>query len=167
MSVTSTMTSADRIAAAIAQSEARSNPFRHWLLTEILPPDLCRRFAGWPQVHDAPVASGRRATINPTRQFLDAAAMARDPCAADLGRAFESAGTRSAIASLAGARLDGTHLRIEHAIDRDGFWLEPHTDIGAKRLTCWCSCPIARMVRPGAPTCMTTPSGRLAVPMPG
>lgn len=135
MSIALTMTSADRIAAAIAQSEPRPYPFRHWLLTEILPPDLCRHFAGWPQAHDAPVASGRRETVNPTRRFLDMAAMARDPCAADLGRAFESACTRSAIASLSGARLDGTHLRIEHAIDRDGFWLEPHTDIGAKRVT--------------------------------
>jgi len=135
MSVTMTLTSADRVAAAIAQSEPRLRPFRHWLLTEILPPDLCRCFARWPQVHDAPVASGRRETVNPTRQFLDAATMARDPYAADIGRAFESARTRSAIAGLSGARLDGTHLRIEHATDRDGFWLEPHTDIGAKRLT--------------------------------
>lgn len=135
MSVTMAMNSASRIAAAIAQSEPRLHPFRHWLLTEILPPDLCRRFAMWRPFHDAPVASGRRETVNPTRQFLDAAAMARDPCAADLGHAFESARTRSAIADLSGARLEGTHLRIEHAIDRDGFWLEPHTDIGAKRLT--------------------------------
>ena len=31
--------------------------------------------------------------------------------------------------------LDGSFLRIECCLDTDGFWLEPHTDIGAKLLT--------------------------------
>jgi hypothetical protein len=34
-----------------------------------------------------------------------------------------------------GARLDGTYLRLEYAQDTDGFWLEPHTDLGVKTFT--------------------------------
>ena len=34
-----------------------------------------------------------------------------------------------------GAKLGGTYLRIEFAQDVDGFWLEPHTDIGVKAFT--------------------------------
>jgi hypothetical protein len=31
-----------------------------------------------------------------------------------------------------GTNLKGTYLRIEFAQDIDGFWLEPHTDLGVK-----------------------------------
>ena len=34
-----------------------------------------------------------------------------------------------------GTDLDGTYLRIEFAQDIDGFWLEPHTDLGVKVFT--------------------------------
>ena len=33
------------------------------------------------------------------------------------------------------AQLDDTFLRIEYACDTTGFWLQPHTDLGVKRLT--------------------------------
>ncbi|MFL5257302.1 MAG: hypothetical protein ACJ8AI_31365 [Rhodopila sp.] len=36
---------------------------------------------------------------------------------------------------LCGTVLAGSSLRIEYCLDRDGFWLEPHTDIGAKLYT--------------------------------
>ena len=39
------------------------------------------------------------------------------------------------IQRLFGARLAGSYLRIELAQDVDGFWLEPHTDIGVKTFT--------------------------------
>jgi hypothetical protein len=41
----------------------------------------------------------------------------------------------SAIMSLTGALLIGTFLRIECGADLDGFWLEPHTDLGVKTFT--------------------------------
>jgi hypothetical protein len=34
-----------------------------------------------------------------------------------------------------GTDLRGTYLRIEFAQDTDGFWLEPHTDLGVKLFT--------------------------------
>jgi hypothetical protein len=41
----------------------------------------------------------------------------------------------AALSALCGAALNGTYLRIEYAIDADGFWLEPHTDLGVKKFT--------------------------------
>ena len=35
-----------------------------------------------------------------------------------------------------GAPIDDTFLRLEYAQDVDGFWLEPHTDLGVKKFTC-------------------------------
>jgi hypothetical protein len=34
-----------------------------------------------------------------------------------------------------GTKLAGTYLRIEIAQDTDGFWLEPHSDLGVKLFT--------------------------------
>ena len=34
-----------------------------------------------------------------------------------------------------GIQLGGAYLRIEYAQDTDGFWLEPHTDLGVKLFT--------------------------------
>ncbi len=39
------------------------------------------------------------------------------------------------IASHFGSKLAGTYLRVEYGQDTDGFWLEPHTDLGVKMFT--------------------------------
>ncbi len=40
------------------------------------------------------------------------------------------------IAESFAAPIDDTFLRLEYAQDVDGFWLEPHTDLGVKKFTC-------------------------------
>ena len=35
-----------------------------------------------------------------------------------------------------GAPIDDTFVRLEYAQDVDGFWLQPHTDLGVKKFTC-------------------------------
>jgi hypothetical protein len=42
--------------------------------------------------------------------------------------------TRGVEASF-GTRIGGTFLRIEYAQDTNGFWLEPHSDLGVKLFT--------------------------------
>jgi hypothetical protein len=61
--------------------------------------------------------------------------LADHPVAAQVAEAFQSARAATALTALTGARLFGTYLRIEYAVDVDGFWLEPHTDLGVKALT--------------------------------
>jgi hypothetical protein len=40
-----------------------------------------------------------------------------------------------AIETRTGSDLAGTYVRLEYAQDMEGFWLEPHTDLGVKRFT--------------------------------
>ena len=53
-----------------------------------------------------------------------------------LAAGFQAAATVERIERLCEIELrDKSHLRIEYCLDTDGFWLEPHTDIGAKLFT--------------------------------
>ena len=50
-------------------------------------------------------------------------------------QAFQDKRVTDRIAEHFGARLAGTYLRVEAAQDTDGFWLEPHSDLGVKTFT--------------------------------
>ncbi|HVJ55328.1 MAG TPA: 2OG-Fe(II) oxygenase [Aliidongia sp.] len=124
---------AERAAAAF-QNPARDRPFRHWLPDGILPEPSVRHLAGLGLPGD-PLGDGggRRETNNAGRAFL--AKETPDPVCAALVQAFQSPELASTLAARCAADLDGTFLRIEYCQDIDGFWLEPHTDIAAKRFT--------------------------------
>jgi hypothetical protein len=124
------------IAASLCRAEPRAQPFPNWRLQGVLPEDVARALAG---LAVAPARStgrsGRRELHNGTRRYL-ADAMLRDrPVAAQVAEAFQSASVAAALMALTGAMLIGTYLRVEYAVDLDGFWLEPHTDLGVKALT--------------------------------
>jgi len=78
---------------------------------------------------------GRRETHNATRIFLAGDMLRRFPVCADVAAAFQDAAIVDTIESVCGVDLEGSRLRIEYCLDTNGFWLEPHTDIGAKLLT--------------------------------
>ena len=63
--------------------------------------------------------------------------MARLPLMRDVADAFQAPAVTSAVHDVCGAPIDRTFLRIEYALDTEGFWLEPHTDIGVKKFTCF------------------------------
>ena len=48
---------------------------------------------------------------------------------------FQSPEVVRVIERATGADLAGAFVRLEYAQDTDGFWLEPHTDLGVKRFT--------------------------------
>ena len=111
-------------------------PFRHWVLHGVLDAETLVGLKEWP--HAAPEVSytlGRREENNPTRRYVDADAIECYRPAKALAEAFQDARVVSAIEAECGARLAGTNLRIEYAQDSEGFWLEPHTDIGVKAFT--------------------------------
>ena len=110
-------------------------PYRHWLLRDVLDAGTLAGLKAWP--HEAPKARytlGRREE-NRARRFLDANTCARNGPARALAEAFQDGRVVSALEARCGASLAGTNLRIEYAQDTEGFWLEPHTDIGEKALT--------------------------------
>jgi hypothetical protein len=123
------------IASRVRAAEARAAPFAHWRMSEVLPESLARHFAALPYApHPTLGLSGRREFHNAHRRYV-AGPMLQSAPARALAEAFQSAPLVDAISTVAGARLSGTFLRIEYALDVDGFWLEPHTDLGVKRLT--------------------------------
>jgi hypothetical protein len=87
----------------------------------------------------APVASrsGRREYGNDSRVYFDRGNMGRYPIMRSAAEALQSPAVVSTICASLSACLERTFLRIEYALDTDGFWLEPHTDIGVKKVTCF------------------------------
>ena len=111
-------------------------PWRHWMLNAALPDDLARDIAALPvTAPEIPDTNGKRETHNATRWFINPDHQrSRESCMA-LAAAFQSRPVVGMLETLTGADLSDTFLRIEFCQDRTGFWLEPHTDIGAKRFT--------------------------------
>jgi hypothetical protein len=72
---------------------------------------------------------------NATRRYFDAENRARFPVVAAVSEAFQSAKVTRQIESTFGTSLNGSYLRIEYAQDTNGFWLEPHSDLGVKLFT--------------------------------
>ena len=111
-------------------------PYRHWLLRDVLDDDTLAGLKAWPhEARNVRYTLGRREEKNGARRFLDANTIARYGPARALAEAFQDGRVVSALEARCGASLAGTNLRIEYAQDTEGFWLEPHTDIGEKALT--------------------------------
>ncbi len=129
--ITSHVCGAIRLARAVAQ------PWPHWHLADVFPPGVLHELAALPlsPAHGRP--SGRREYRNDERIYFAAANMARFPVMRRVAEALQSPAVVGAIHDRFGAPVDGTWLRIEYVLDTDGFWLEPHTDIGVKKFTCF------------------------------
>ena len=127
---------AARVAASLAEAELRPAPYPHWLLRDVLPEDVAAGIAGLPfappEIGDT---RGKRDTHNQTRVYVSPENRARFPVCERLARALQDGPAVDAIERSCGIDLSGTSLRIEYCQDTDGFWLEPHTDIGVKRFT--------------------------------
>ena len=121
---------------ALTASRQEDTPFTHWLVADTLPMELYTALRdldlGPPP---SPESAGRRETHNAERLFFGAAARERFPDVDGLARLFQDRATIATIEARTQTHLRGTCLRIEYCLDTDGFWLEPHTDIGAKKFT--------------------------------
>lgn len=127
---------ADAFAASTARRASFDAPYRHYLLESVFPADVVDALATLPfAAPDLGGVSGRRELHNDSRSYFDAAAMARFPVMRAIAEALQSPRVVKLIAETFAAPIDDTFLRLEYAQDVDGFWLEPHTDIGAKLFT--------------------------------
>jgi hypothetical protein len=127
---------AERLRNALRTSSREELPFLHWLVRDCLPPEAGAALAalGLP-IPDGRAIDGRREYVNTERTFVDPAVRGRDALCAELADAFQDPATIAEIERLCGINLAGSSLRLEYAQDTDGFWLEPHTDVGAKLFT--------------------------------
>jgi len=122
--------------ACLDNSRREARPFRHWLLADALPGKTCAALDALPFKPPAiDDTRGKRETHNSTRIFFAPEQQRRFPVCADLAQALQDAAVTSEIEARCEIDLAGSHLRIEYCLDTDGFWLEPHTDIGAKLFT--------------------------------
>jgi len=111
-------------------------PYRHWLLRDVMPEPVARQLAALPfEAPDLHGVSGKRELHNDTRQYFDAPNNARYEVCGQLARLFQAPETVQALQQATGADLSNTNIRIEYALDSDCFWLQPHTDLGVKRIT--------------------------------
>jgi hypothetical protein len=127
---------ADRLRRAFAAAERIVKPFPHWLPKDLFPHALVDDLRALPVPSiELNGLSGRRELHNDARTYFDAKARELWPAAREVADAFQSPQTVRLVRNVFGADVDGCFLRIEYARDVDGFWLEPHTDIGVKRFT--------------------------------
>lgn len=123
-------------AACLDRAAAKHEPFAHWLLTDALPDEVAHAIPALPlappEIGDT---LGKRETHNSTRNFFSVENRARFPVCEAVASAFQAPETVRRLEQTTGIALTGSSLRIEYCQDRDGFWLEPHTDIGVKLFT--------------------------------
>jgi hypothetical protein len=131
---------ADRVAASLIASFDSSyfgaRPYRHWLPETMLPDEACLALDALPvappRIDDT---RGKRETHNSSRLFFGVEARQKFPVCEALASALQSNAVVARLERLCDLDLRQTHLRIEYCLDTEGFWLEPHTDIGAKLFT--------------------------------
>jgi len=125
------------VRASLASRRSFDTPYRHFLVDNLFPTAVADELADLPfAAPGLDGLSGKRELHNDTRCYFDAATMAEHPVMARVAEALQATDLVGDIARTFDAPLDDTFLRLEYAQDIDGFWLEPHTDLGVKKFTC-------------------------------
>lgn len=121
---------------SVEHSDHSKAPYGHWFLRQCLPDDIALDFQGLP--FKAPSlygVSGKRELHNATRRYFDKEVQTKYLSAQLFAQAFQDERVLNCISQVFNTNLHGSYLRIEYAQDTDGFWLEPHTDLGVKLFT--------------------------------
>ena len=121
---------------SVDSAKPSEQPYRHWILRGCFPTDSVEDIVTLP--FDAPSldgVSGKRELHNNTRKYFDVENRENFPVCEAVAQAFQDKRVTSHIEKVFNTDLKGTYLRVEFAQDIDGFWLEPHTDLGVKVFT--------------------------------
>ena len=117
-------------------STRTDTPYPHWFLKHCLPADVAKEVISLPfAAPSLEGVSGKRELHNKTRTYFDAENQGRFSSVKAVAEGLQDPRTTSMIEQRFGIKLAGSYLRIEYAMDIDGFWLEPHTDLGVKLFT--------------------------------
>lgn len=132
--------SAQAVVAALTSSfgaaARHEQPYRHWFIENCLPAATLDELVGLPFPTPALGGiSGKREVHNATRKYFDVENRAAYPAISAISDAFQDPKVTRGIETTFGTKLGGTSLRIEYAQDTNGFWLEPHSDLGVKLFT--------------------------------
>jgi hypothetical protein len=121
---------------AFTRARPQAEPYRHWIVSDVFPLGVTQALRGLPFPTPAlGGVSGKRELHNDQRHYFDSAINARFEICGSIAEAFQSPEVVGAVEATMGTDLTRTYVRLEYAQDTDGFWLEPHTDLGVKRFT--------------------------------
>jgi hypothetical protein len=121
---------------SIDSAKQSEQPYRNWSLKACFPSHVVDDILALP--FEAPSlegVSGKRELHNNTRRYFDADNRKRFPVCEAVAQAFQDKRVTSHVEKTFSTDLKGTYLRMEFAQDIDGFWLEPHSDLGVKLFT--------------------------------
>jgi hypothetical protein len=121
---------------SVDTAKRSDRPYLNWSLADCFPDDVADDILALP--FEAPSlegVSGKRELHNNTRKYFDVENRKRFPVVEAVAQAFQDKRVTNHIEKVFGTNLKGSYLRIEFAQDIDGFWLEPHTDLGVKVFT--------------------------------
>lgn len=121
---------------SFTNSKRNAAPYPHWFLSKCLPKAAADEITELPfPAPELDGVSGKREVHNATRKYFDAENKAKYSVCNAFCEAFQDRRVTDAIQKTFGSKLSGSYLRVEYAQDIDGFWLEPHTDLGVKVFT--------------------------------
>jgi len=121
---------------AFASAHRSETPYRHWFVSGVFPKPVADALVNLPfPVPDLGGVSGKREVHNATRQYFDRDNCTKHPVCAAVADYLQAPSTIARFNKACGIDLTGNYLRLEFAQDTDGFWLEPHTDLGVKKFT--------------------------------
>lgn len=126
----------DSVASSLARAERSETPYRHWILRDLFPQDLLAdlRAISFP-LQELDGVSGKREYHNDSRHYFNRQTIGLFPAANAVAEAFQAPRMVRALQDFFQTDLEGAFLRLEFAQDTTGFWLQPHTDLGVKRIT--------------------------------
>ena len=121
---------------SLRSANSFQKPYKHLLLKNCFSNDILTALdtLNFPATQTEGL-SGKREYHNDQRHYFSVANRAKEPAIETLAQVFRSQTVLKQLHDATGAVLDGTYVRIEYAQDSDGFWLEPHTDLGVKTIT--------------------------------
>lgn len=118
------------------QARENKSPYRHWFASSCVPDDILSDINHAPfKAPDLDGLSGKRELHNATRNYFDIENCEKYPSCAAFAQGFQEASVIAEIENRFDTNLNNTYLRIEYAQDTNGFWLEPHSDLGVKVFT--------------------------------
>ena len=119
---------------SLEHADLATDPYPLWTLHNVLPEPVRQQVLDLPvDPPDVADTQGRRETYNAVRTFFAGDMLQQHPVTRDITEAFQDRDTVAAIETTCNVDLSNSYIRIEYAQDTGRFWLEPHTDIGAKR----------------------------------
>ncbi len=124
---------AEHFSNAVRASVRREEPYRHWLLQQVLPMDIVVGILTLPIAPpDVGRTDGTRGSYNDKRTFFTPALLEKFPTCSVLAQALQRPDVARLMAETCEFEIKGSNLRIEYIQDVDGAWLEPHHDIPQK-----------------------------------